>query len=299
MVLTGASGFVGSNIAKVLSDVHGDDVITDRVDLFDADAIGRHVASAGADGVIHCAIVNDWDRMLADRHWAWDAYVSSTRAYAEAALGVGAGFVLVSTDWVFDGTQGPATEDEPPNPVNLYGFLKASAELVTLERNGAVARVSGVNGTHWSRPTTPRAQDPGFGYFVASLVAALEAGQPFTVWEADDINMVASPSLASMCGEVMRAILGQNQNGIFHCCGADSVTRRELAYAAADVFDLDRGLLRFAPPPERTPMPIPYDTSLDASATAERLGYPLPGLRELLTAFRTERHKGRVTSFLA
>ena len=49
-------------------------------------------------------------------------------------------FCLVSTDWVFDGTQSGATEDTPPNPINLYGFLKAASEIVTLERGGAVAR---------------------------------------------------------------------------------------------------------------------------------------------------------------
>ena len=135
---------------------------------------------------------------------------------------VGVPFCLVSTDWVFDGTQTGASEDTPPNPVNLYGFLKAASEIVALDRGGAVARVSGVNGTHWARPSTPRAQDPGFGYFVASLVDALEAGKPFTVWEGDNINGIASPSLGAMCGEVMRAVVAGGHEGIFHCCGSES-----------------------------------------------------------------------------
>ncbi len=42
--------------------------------------------------------------------------------------------MLISTDWVFDGTQGPAAETEPPNPINPYGFLKASSELVVTQR---------------------------------------------------------------------------------------------------------------------------------------------------------------------
>ena len=43
--------------------------------------------------------------------------------------------VLVSTDWVFDGTQGPAAEDDPPSPVNPYGFLKAASELGAASRD--------------------------------------------------------------------------------------------------------------------------------------------------------------------
>lgn len=294
VVLSGASGFVGSNIAKVLADVHGDEVVDDRIDMFDADAVLDHVTSSGADGVIHCAIVNDWDRMLADRHFAWNGYVESTRSYADAARAAGVPFVLVSTDWVFDGTQGPADEATPPNPINIYGFLKAASELVTLDRNGAVARVSGVNGTHWARPQTPREQDAGFGYFVASLVDALEDDRPFTVWESDDINITASPSLGSMCGEVMRAIVDQRQSGVFHCCGSEAMTRRELAELTVEVFELDRNLLSFAPPPEVPPMPIPANTALDATDTARRLGTPLPDVEQLLRYFRNERSTGTV-----
>ena len=88
--------------------------------------------------------------------------------------------MLVSTDWVFDGTQAGATEDEPPNPINAYGFLKAASELVVRERaqRGAVARIAGVQGVHWARPARRARQDAGFGYLVAALVAALRAGQP-------------------------------------------------------------------------------------------------------------------------
>ncbi len=298
LLVTGGSGFVGSNIVKVLQDIHHDDVILERVDMFDPAAVATHVAKHRPDGIIHCAIVNDWDRMIADRHYAWDGYVEATRAYADAAAELDIPFVLVSTDWVFDGTQGPAAEDAPPNPVNLYGFLKAASEIVAVDRGGAVARVSGVNGTHWARADTPRLQDQGFGYFVASLVDAVEAGRPFTVWEADDINMTASPSLGSMCGEIMRAIIAQRQQGIFHCCGSDAVTRRQLAEHTIEIFDLDPALVLFGPPPDPTPMPIPFNTALDATETARRLGSPLPSVTELLTAFRHERSTGTVKQFV-
>jgi dTDP-4-dehydrorhamnose reductase len=81
--------------------------------------------------------------------------------------------VLVSTDWVFDGTQSGADEATPPNPVNLYGVMKLASEMVTLERGGAFARISGVQGLHLARPATPWAQDRGFGYFAASIVESL------------------------------------------------------------------------------------------------------------------------------
>jgi dTDP-4-dehydrorhamnose reductase len=299
-ILTGASGFVGSNIDKVLTDRHGDTVLSERIDMTDRDAVLANVRSSQPDAVVHCAILNDWDLMYADRRLAWDSYVEATRNYADAAAAIDVPFCLVSTDWVFDGTQAGATEHTPPNPINLYGFLKAASEIVALDRGGSVARVMGVNGTHWARPASPRAQDPGFGYFVASLVDALEAAQPFTVWEGDDINGVASPSLGAMCGEVIRAIVAGGHEGIFHCCGSEAATRRELAEAAVKAFELDRSLLHFGPAPVEAfaGQTIPFDTSVSAVATSERLGTPLLSLDQLLAAFRHERSRGELAQLL-
>lgn len=295
-LLTGASGFVGSNIAKVLTDRHGDEVVSERIDMTDRSAVLGHVEQSAPDGIIHCAILNDWDLMHADRRLAWDSYVEATRHYADAAAAHGVPFCLVSTDWVFDGTQTGATEDTPPNPLNLYGFLKAASEIVALDRGGSVARVSGVNGTHWARPSTPREQDPGFGYFVASIVDHLERGETFTVWEGEELNSVASPSLGAMCGEVMRAAVDQRAVGIFHCCGSEATTRRELAEATVEAFDLDPSLLAFgtAPAAAFAGQTIPYDTSISAVSTSERLGTPLLSLAQILDAFRIERTTGEL-----
>ena len=138
-IVTGASGFVGSNIAKVLKERHGDTVIGDRVDMTDRAAVHAHVEATQPEAIVHCAILNDWARMHAERELAWAAYVESTRSYADAAAERGIPFCLVSTDWVFDGTQTGATESTPPNPINLYGFLKAASEIVALDRGGTVA----------------------------------------------------------------------------------------------------------------------------------------------------------------
>ena len=152
ILLTGASGFVGSNLAAVFAE-RGAELATPshaELDLTDAEATLRFAAACEPDSIVHAAILNDPAAMAADRRAAWDAYVGATRNVVDAANAAGAQVVLVSTDWVFDGTQGPAAEDAPPNPVNQYGFLKAASELVVAERaeRGTVARVAGVQGVH-------------------------------------------------------------------------------------------------------------------------------------------------------
>jgi dTDP-4-dehydrorhamnose reductase len=294
--VSGGSGFVGSNVVKLFIEHHGAEVIAPphgEVDLADAGTVRASVAEHRPDAIVHTAILNDVATMLADRRAAWDAYVGATRNLVDAANDVGAKVVLVSTDWVFDGAQAGADEATPPNPLNLYGVLKLASELVVSERarDGAVARISAVNGVHWARRDLPRAQDAGFGYFVASLVDALAAGEPFTIWESDRINMIATPSLASDCAELMWRIIDRDRQGIFHCCGGEAIGRRALAELAAEVFDLDPLLIRSGRPPDgtETAMRVPYDTSLTAPETARALGVMLPSVRDLLTRFRHER----------
>ena len=137
-------------------------------------------------------------------------------------------------------------------------------------------------------------QDRGFGYLVASIVDALTDGREFTVWEADDINMVATPSLASECGAIMYAIASlTDPTGIFHCCGSQPTTRRELAEITCAVFGLDRSLLHFGPPdagPADLPVgSVPYDTSLSTEHTVRRLGSTPLTTTEIVERFRDER----------
>ena len=313
--VTGGTGFVGSNIVKVFAERHGATVhcpvhrfvpadargfTTERLDLLDSAAVLDSVEAFDPDVIVHSMILNDFAAMYADRGLAWRSYVGTTETLARAADRVGAKLILVSTDWVFDGTQSGADEDTPPNPVNFYGVLKMASEQALLlgARRGAVARVSAVSGMHWMRDHTPRVQDGGFGYFVTSIVDALEEGRPFAVWEADDINMVASPSLASECAEVMwRIAATEAAAGVFHCCAGESTGRMELASVVCDVFNLDPSLLTSSAP-DRSGVgavgdfPIPYDTSLTVRRTREVLNYEPPGIRELLARFRTERTTG-------
>jgi dTDP-4-dehydrorhamnose reductase len=298
--LTGASGFVGSNIARVFAR-HGAEVVGPtraEVDVTDPRAVRRAVQDAAPDAIVHCAILNDLAGLLRARRAAWEGYVGATRNVVDAADAIGAHVVLVSTDWVFDGTQGGATEDEPPNPINAYGFLKAASEVVVRERarRGAVARIAGVNGVHWARPELPREQDAGFGYLVPSIVAALRAGQPFTVWESPQINEVATPTLASDAAELVWRLVERGMTGTFHCCGGEALHRVELARRTVAAFDLDPALLRTGPPDPAVLAGgrVPRDTSLDARATAAALGVELPGVDAMLARLRAELESAEV-----
>ncbi len=307
IAVTGATGFVGGTVAAVLAG-KGHDVVclvrrdpgpdfpwpTRLVDMQDTGSMTKGLE--GCDAVAHLAIFNDFDAMYADRRLGWDGYVGLTRRVVDAANEAGARVGYVSTDWVFDGTGHLVDEEEPPNPVNLYGFLKAASELVVLERAraGFVARVGGVQGLHQTQASGPRSQDCGFGYFVLALVDSLQAGDRFTVWEDPLINNVATPIVSPEIGALLGLAVEKQLDGVLHFAGATAVTRRELALATCDAFGLDPELLDFGPPPDeaRLPAPVPFDTSMSADVTMARLGATAQPIEAQLGALRTELKTG-------
>jgi dTDP-4-dehydrorhamnose reductase len=293
VLITGARGFVGSNLVHVFADA-GDTVLGParaELDVTDREATTAYVAEHAPDAIVHAAIWNAFDGLLSDRRRAWDSFVGATRNVTDAANAAGARMVLVSTDWVFDGTQGPAAEDAPPNPTTPYGTLKVVCETVVADRarRGTVARIAGVQGVHRARASTVREQDVGFGYLVASAIDVLRAGSTFTVWDGEAVNAWATPVTATAAGRMIRAAIERDVDGILHCCGGEHVHRVELVRRAAEAFGLDPALVAVGPAPEALRIPgTPRDTRLDTTATARALDLRPPSVDELLAELDVE-----------
>jgi len=77
---------------------------------------------------------------------------------------------------------------------------------------------------------------------------------------------------------------------VLHCVGGESVDRVTLARRTAEAFGLDGELIDVGPPDPAVvgSMRVPYDTSLDAAATAARLGVELPSLDAMLARLRVD-----------
>jgi dTDP-4-dehydrorhamnose reductase len=309
IAITGSTGFVGSNIASVLQS-SGHEVIglvrseaklpweTKLVDFTSEDSISS--ALEGTEAVVHCAIANDFNRLLQDRDFAYDSFVGMTSRVVKAANKAGSKPIYISTDWVMDGTTHLSLESNKGNPVNFYGFLKAMGEQVVRDlapENGAVCRIGGVMGFHQTKKDGPRSQDVGFGYFVTSLVNSLSKGETFAVWGGDQVNKIATPSLAAEIGAQVEKVAARNATGTFHLVGDDAVTRMELAKLVCEVFNLDASLLQETNPPESElfPAPVPVDTSLSNVYTKKILGIGEKSLRNLLESLRIEYEAGLPT----
>lgn len=303
--VTGATGFVGGSVAAELV-ASGADVlcavrrdpgpgfqwpwrVTDLGNTFD---IGSALVEHRATSVIHLAIDGDFMSLERNRRAGFDGYVGMTRRVVDAANANGALVGLVSTDWVFDGTGHRVEEDEPVNPVNLYGMFKALSERVVLDRAhcGFVARVGGVQGRNIARPELPWLQNCGFGNLALAAIETLSADREFTVWQDPAINEVASPIAASQIGKMLAVALRQRADGILHIVGADAVSRIGLVEATCEAFDLDMNLVRTGPVPEGQMLDarMPRDSSLGTTRTDDVLGVRPLGVFAQLDLLRTE-----------
>lgn len=303
IAVTGSTGFVGSNIAAVLK-LYGHDVVglvrrqldaplpwaTELVDFTSVDSLAAGLV--GADAVVHCAITNDFNRLVENPEEAYDSYVGMTSRVTQAANLTGTQVVYISTDWIMDGHTHLAKESHPGNAVNFYGYLKALGEQVIRDLapdTGAICRIAGVMGRH-QLADSPRSQDVGFGYFVYSLVEALSSGKTFDVWMGDRVNLITSPSLAAEIGAQIERVVSLKASGTFHLVGDDPIGRWELAELTCDIFNLDKSLLRSTEPPadQLFPAAVPADSSLSNDATKRCLHLTATPLVELLSAFKTE-----------
>jgi len=312
VLVTGGTGFVGSHVVEVLAQRGMQPVIATRapleknfqwewveVDYLNKDSVDTAVETV--DAVVHSAILNDFDIMQNNRRYAYDSYVVSTQNLSNAASDKP--FVFISTDWVMDGTGHMVPEDEPPNPINIYGVLKAFGEMVVKDRKhlGSIARVGGILGKHRLAEQGPRAQDCGFGFFVTSMVEQLSQGKEFTVWVDDNVNMVASPSHATEIGAIVHRMIDREVEGTFHLMANESIGRMELALLAAEIFELDPELITTGPvPPEGVfPAAVPRDTSLDSTQTRHILDLGSYSVTDYLHMFKREMETGMLEPLTA
>ena len=265
LYVTGGTGLVGSNIIRLARGRNDIEIIAaqygpppewdvdyelDPLDMADTKAVRESIRKHQPDAVIHCAANLDHVFMHDNRAAAWQMTVEGNLAFARSCAEVGARYVFVSSDWVFDGQQPLVDEDSPPFPVNFYGFMKTVCERDIMGLDGlsyGIGRLAGIYGLNYSNPSLLRKQnDVGFdlGNYV---VDQLSRGLIAEIWTGPKVNEVAHPTLASDGAEMLLRLAEHDENGIFHCWGSEAISRLQLAYHFADVFGVDRTLIVPAP----------------------------------------------------
>jgi dTDP-4-dehydrorhamnose reductase len=142
ILLTGASGQVGGELAKLLP-AHGEVIALDRaaLDLANPDAIVAVMRDTTPDIVVNAAAYTAVDLAERERDLAFAINGRAPQVFAEEAKRIGALLVHYSTDYVFDGrATTPYDESAATGPLNVYGESKLEGERA-IAASGAAAMV--------------------------------------------------------------------------------------------------------------------------------------------------------------
>ena len=131
ILLFGKNGQVGWELQRTLAPLLGEVLAFDHagLDLADPDRLREVIRQTRPDIIVNAAAYTAVDRAESEVDLAMAINATAPGIMAEEARRLGALLVHYSTDYVFDGTKdGAYTEDDAPNPINVYGRSKLAGE---------------------------------------------------------------------------------------------------------------------------------------------------------------------------
>jgi len=217
ILLTGAGGQLGRDLQETLNghDLRAFDHA--GLDVADREAVLRTVQQVHPAWIINAAAFNNVDGAETAVETAFAVNGAGPGYLAEAASGVGAGIVHISTDYVFDGTRGaPYTEEDVPNPLSVYARSKYDGERRVIESGASacVLRTAWLYGRHGRN-------------FVKAIQAAAETGGPLRVVS----DQVGSPTATADLAQAIAQLIQTPARGVFHAVNGGACSRFEFAQA--------------------------------------------------------------------
>lgn len=280
-LIVGARGQLGRGLqATAPADAVLTCVGSDELDISRAEAVHALVTREKPDLLLNAAAYTAVDRAEQEEDRALAINGTAVGTLAEAARAVGARFVHVSTDFVFDGLSGvPYAPDAPTSPLSAYGRTKLVGEKLA-GPDALIVRTAWVYA-------------PSGGNFVRTMLR-LMAERPEVRVVADQIG---TPTYAPGLAQALWTMAGEGVTGLHHYTDSGAASWYDFAVAIQEEA-LAAGLLhhqaRTVPIPTSdypTPAKRPHFSVLDKASTYAALGGPTPhwraNLRVMMAAIKT------------
>ncbi len=234
-----------------------------ELDITDKENVLRVIGAYKPDCIIHTAAMTNVDQCETDKEGCDLLNVTAVEYLVEAANAVNAHFIHLSTDFIFDGKDGPYSEEAKAEPLSYYGWSKLKAEEIVMQK-----------ATKWSIARTVLVYglvaDMSRSNIVLWAKGALEKGQPINV--VDD--QFRTPTLAEDLAMGCRLIEQKEAKGIFNISGKDFMSIMELVQRVADYFKLDKSVInRVSSETLNQPAKRPPITGFDLTKSIRILGY--------------------------
>ncbi|MDP2210041.1 MAG: dTDP-4-dehydrorhamnose reductase [Bacteroidota bacterium] len=202
-----------------------------QLDITKRSSVLKFIDSVQPDVIINTAAVTNVDLCETDRALAWKVNVSGVENLVYGAKMVGAKVIHFSSDYVFDGKNGPYSESETPNPISYYGRTKLASENVL--------KLSGIPNV-----------------IIRTMILygiANQVKDNFALWLANNLSenkqirvvddQIGNPTLVDDLAYAVLKIVEYNRSGLFHITGGELISRYGFALALAKKFKFNKDLI--------------------------------------------------------
>ncbi|MCB0400449.1 MAG: NAD(P)-dependent oxidoreductase [Flavobacteriales bacterium] len=248
ILITGSNGLLGQKLVKLLSGSEEVDVLAtsqganrissqegyryQSLDITSQTEINAVFDDFRPEVVINTAAMTNVDACESDKTLCWDLNVNAVKYLLAASEKHQSHLIHLSTDFVFDGEQGPYREEDEPNPLSYYGLSKYEAEKLIQQSTvkWSIVRTIIVYGV---------AENMSRSNIVLWAKEALEKGNPLTI--VDD--QFRSPTLAEDLAMGCWLIAERGATGIYHISGKDIMSIIDLVNRVADFYGYDKSIV--------------------------------------------------------
>lgn len=250
VLITGANGLLGQHLVKLLIDSSAYEVLATgkgpsrlpfhssnlfsyvSLDITDGVEVNSLVTSYQPSIIIHTAAITQVDECEQNPVHCWNTNVTATRFLLGAAEIIGAFFIYISTDFVFDGKAGPYVESDIPGPVNYYGSSKLGAEKSVMEAKlpWCIIRTVLVYGNILVGNRSN---------MVSWVQNNLSQGKPIKVVS----DQWRTPTYVEDLAKGILLAIENKAKGIYHISGEELLTPYNMAMATAEHLGLDKKLI--------------------------------------------------------
>ncbi|NQV75301.1 MAG: SDR family oxidoreductase [Bacteroidetes bacterium] len=205
----------------------------EELDVLDLDRLNELVARYQPDSIIHTAAMTNVDACEAERAKCYALNVQSVKNLVDVCQKRDIQLIHLSTDFIFDGEDGPYTEEAEPNPLSYYGETKLESELILKNSScqWAILRTIILYGI---------VNDMSRSNIVLWAKGALEKGEPINVVN-DQWRM---PTLAEDLAACCLLAVKKNASGVFNVSGKDLMSILEIVERVADHYRLNKSLIK-------------------------------------------------------
>lgn len=213
--------------------------------------------------IINTAAMTNVDTCESEKEACWDLNVNAVEYLCRAAEANDAFLLHLSTDFIFDGADGPYNEEAEANPISFYGWSKLAAEKHVMHSKckWAIARTILVYGI---------AHDMSRSNIILWVKNSLESGKTINVVT----DQWRTPTLAEDLAQGCALIANKEAEGVFNISGKELLNPYEMAIKTADFFNLNKAQINkadastFSQAAKRPPK-----TGFDISKAEQVLGY--------------------------